>query len=161
VTNYQIQSSSRHCARTGRELKPGEKFYGVLYDRGANFVREDWSVDAWQGPPADAFSFWLGRLPSDNQPRRIQVDEGLLIDCLERLAEETTPAKVNFRYVLALLLMRRKRLKFEEVARVEGQEYLALRCVRTRKLYRVLNPQLTDEQIADVQDEVQKVLGLA
>ena len=161
VTNYQLQATSRHCVRTGRELEPGDRFYSVLYDRGAAFVREDCSVEAWQGPPADAFSFWQGRIPEGNQPRRIQVDESLLIDCMVRLAGETTPQKINFRYVLALLLMRRKRLKFEEVVSVEGQEHLSLRCTKTRKVYRVLNPQLSDAQMVEVQEEVQNVLGLA
>jgi len=161
VTQYQIQTRGRTCARTGRELRPGEKFYSVLYDRGAAFVREDIAHAAWQGPPSDAFSFWLSAVPVEGQPKRIQVDDALLLDCLERLAEERTPQKVNFRYVLALLLMRRKRLKFEEVRFRDHQEYLLLRCPKSRRLHEVLNPQLSEAQMADVQEEVMKVLGLS
>jgi hypothetical protein len=142
-------------------LLPGEKFYSVLYDRGAAFVREDICAALWQGPPPDAFSYWRGRVPEHDQPKRIEVDDALLLDCLERLAEDHAPQKINFRYVLALLLMRRKRLKFEEVVYRDGQELLALRCPKTRKLHHVLNPQLAEEQMADVQDEVMKVLGLS
>jgi hypothetical protein len=56
--------------------------------------------------------------------------------------------------------MRRKRLKFEDVRAENGQEFLVLRCPRSRAAYRVLNPHLTEDQIAEVQEEVQKVLGL-
>jgi hypothetical protein len=161
VTNYQIQATSRHCARTGKELQPGEQYYSVLYDRPTGFVREDWSTAAWQGPPTGAFSFWQGRIPRAEQPRRIQVDDSLLLECLERLEHETATAKLNFRYVLALLLMRRKRLRFEEVAFEGEQEHLVLRCTKTQKLFRVLDPKLTEERVADVQEEVQNVLGLA
>jgi hypothetical protein len=81
------------------------------------------------------------------------------MDCLQRLDGESEPGRVNFRYVVALLLMRRKRLRFEE-ARTEGdQETLLLRCVRTRNTYRVLNPRLTEEEMTAVQEEVFKVLG--
>jgi hypothetical protein len=157
---YQIQASTRRCARTGRELRPGERFFSVLYDRPGGLVREDISAEAWQGPPEDAFSFWQTRVPAE-PAKRLQIDEELLLDCFTRLAAESEPAKVNFRYVVALLLMRRKRLRFEEVAVADGCEFLLLRCPRTRQLHRVLNPQLTDEQMSQVQDEVHKVLGLS
>jgi hypothetical protein len=160
MTGYQIQDSTLRCARTGRELQPEEKYYSVLFVRDNAFVREDISLDAWQGPPDDAFSFWRARVPPRGQTRRIVVDDEVLLDCLNRLADELDPPRLNFRYVLALLLMRRKRLKFEDVKTEDGQEYLLLRCSRTRTLHRILNPQLTEPQIAGVQDEVQKILGL-
>ena len=61
--------------------------------------------------------------------------------------------------MVALLLMRRKRLRFEE-ARVEnGQETLQLRDARTGARHQVVNPRLTEEEMAAVQEEVFKVLG--
>jgi hypothetical protein len=55
--------------------------------------------------------------------------------------------------------MRRKRFKFEE-ARVDGdQEILLLRCSRSGEKYQVLNPRLTEEAMAAVQEEVFRILG--
>jgi hypothetical protein len=161
MTGYQIQNSSLRCARTGRELQPGEKYFSVLFDRGLTLVREDVSKDAWQGPPTDAFSFWMGKVPPKDQARRLHIDDEVLHDCFQRLAGETEAQKVNFRYIVALLLMRRKRLKFEDAEVFEGQEVLLLRDSRTRAIHRVANPQLTEQELADVQEEVQKVLGVA
>jgi hypothetical protein len=161
VTGYHIQGSTWRCARTGRELRPGEKVYSVLYDRGAVFEREDIGVEAWQGPPEGAFSFWLGRVPPKEQARCPQVDENLLFDCFSRLAGETDPRKIAFRYVLALWLMRKKRLKFESTARRGEQDVLVLRCGRTRQTHEVADPRLTEQQVAEVQDEVQRLLGMA
>jgi hypothetical protein len=159
MTEYQIQPNTRRCASSGRELRSGDKFYSVLREEDGKFVRQDYSGEAWQGPPPGSFSFWTGRIPTGEENRRLPVDEEVLMDCLQRLEGEREPARVNFRYVAALLLMRRKRLKFEE-ARTEGdREILLLRCVRTRNTYRVLNPRLTEEEMAAVQEEVFKVLG--
>jgi len=159
MTDYQIQASTRRCAATGRELRPGEKIYSVLRDEGGKFIRQDFAPEAWHGPPEGAFSFWLGRVPADEASRRPRIDDELLFDCFGRLEAETDPGRVNFRYVIALLLMRRKRLKFEE-ARVEGdREVLRLRCPRTKTLYDVVNPRLTEAEMAAVQEEVFKVLG--
>jgi hypothetical protein len=159
--HYQIQAPAQRCAVTNRELKPGEPVYSVLFDRGATLERQDFSAEAWQGPPAGAFSFWRGRVPARDQSPRLQFDPELLLDCFQRLEAEAEPQKVNFRYILALLLMRHKRLKFEEMRAEGGAEWLVLRDAKARRSHRVRDPHLTDEQLAAVQDEVFKVLGLA
>jgi hypothetical protein len=159
MTEYQIQPNTRRCAVTGRELRAGDKFYSVLLEQGGQLLRQDYSSEAWQGPPHGSFSFWAGHIPAGEQNQRAPIDDELLLDCLQRLENENEPARINFRYVVALLLMRRKRLRFEE-ARTEGdQEILMLRCPRTRNTYRVRNPQLSEEEMAAVQDEVFQVLG--
>ena len=75
------------------------------------------------------------------------------------LEGQTEPRRLSFRYVVALLLMRRKRLKFEE-AKAEGDhEVLTLRCTRTGAQHLVFNPGLTEDEMSAVQEEVFKVLG--
>jgi hypothetical protein len=159
MTDYQIQSNTRRCAATGRELRAGEKYYTVLLDEAGRFVRHDYAPEAWQGAPAQAFSFWQGTVPAEDQRRRPRIDDDLLFDCLERLEHDTEPGRVRFRYVVALLLMRRKRLKFEEVHAEAGQEILKLRSVKTGNLFEVVNPRLSEDEMVAVQDEVFKVLG--
>jgi hypothetical protein len=159
MMDYQIEANTRRCAASGRELLPGEKFYSVLLDRDGKFIRQDYGSESWRGPPAGAFSFWVGKVPALEEGRRPRIDDDLLADCFHRLEGQTDPGRVNFRYVLALLLMRSKRFKFEE-ARTEGeQEILCLRCARTRTLFQVVNPRLTEDEMASVQEEVFKVLG--
>lgn len=159
MTEYQIQPNARRCALSGRELQPGEKYYSVLLDEGGRFVRQDFAHEAWQGPPESAFSFWAGRVPAAERSRRLRIDDEMLLDCFQRLEGQAEPNRINFRYVVALLLMRRKRLKFEE-ARVEaGQELLQLRDARSGTMFQVINPRLTEEAMAAVQEEVFKVLG--
>jgi len=159
MIDYQIQTNSRRCAGTGRELRPGERYYSVLLDEAGKFVRRDYSGEAWTGPPAGAFSFWAGRIPLGETRRLPRIDDDLLMDCFQRLEGQAEPGRLNFRYVIALLLMRRKRLKFEEQHTDGDQEVLALRCPRTRKLYQVTNPRLSDAEMEAVQDEVFQVIG--
>jgi hypothetical protein len=159
MTEYQIDANTRRCAASGRELQVGERFFSVLLQDGSRLVRRDYSSEAWKGAPHGAIGFWSGRIPAGTEPRRLPIDDDLLLDCLERLEGETDPARMRFRYVAALLLMRRKRLKFEQAATEEGQEVLLLRCPRSRNLHRVVNPRLTEEEMAAVQEEVFKVMG--
>jgi hypothetical protein len=159
MTEYQIEANTRRCAVTGRELCPGDKFFSVLLDEGGKFQRRDYSVEAWQGPPEGAFSFWAGRIPVGEQDRRPRIDDDMLLDCFQRLEDDGDPSRVRFRYVVALLLMRRKRLKFEEAHMEAGQEVLLLRCTQTRNQHRVVNPRLTELEMTAVQEEVFRVLG--
>jgi hypothetical protein len=158
MTDYQIQNSTRRCATTGRELNPGERYYSVLLDEGETFTRKDYSIEAWQGPPAKAFSFWQGRLPS-GPARRPPIDDEMLLECFNRLEGELEPGRVSFRFVLALLLMRRRRFKLEETRSEDDREVLVLRCTRTGARYQVLDPALSDDELETVQDDVFRAIG--
>lgn len=159
MIDYQIQTNSRRCVVNGRELRAGEKFYTVLIDEAGKFTRKDYSVEAWTGPPPGAFSFWAGRIPVGEARRIPRIDDELLMDCFQRLEGQEEPGQINFRYVVALLLMRRKRLKSEAVREEDGREVMDVRCPRTRAVHRVVIPQLAEAEIESVQDEVFHVLG--
>jgi hypothetical protein len=160
MTDYEIQGPTRICSATGRELRPGELFHAVLTERDGKFIRADYAADAWPGAPPDAVAHWSGSVPADDKPRKPVINDEVLIGCFDRLKDAVDGDGLNFRYVAALLLMRRKRFRFEDVARDEaGRDVLVLKESRTGTIHRVVDPRLTDEQIATVQDEVFRVLG--
>jgi hypothetical protein len=159
MTEYQIQPNARRCSASGRDLRPGERFFSVLTDEDGKFVRRDYAADAWVGPPASAFSFWAGKITEPDGRRRPVIDDELLLDCFARLEGQADPGRIKFRYVVGLLLMRRRRLRLERAARDEGVEVLDLRCPRTGARYRMINPALSDEETSAVQDEVFQALG--
>src|SRR5436190_725241 len=113
MMEYQIQPNTRRCCVTGRELAPGEQCYSVLLDEAGKFVRRDFSAEGWQGPPAGAFSFWQGKISNCRTPRRPPIDDEMLLDCFTRLEGQLESSRITFRYVLGLLLLRRKRLKID------------------------------------------------
>src|SRR5438105_1867909 len=156
MTDYQIQPNTRRCASTGRELRPGERYFTALVEANGQFVRQDYSAEAWPGPPPGAFSFWSGRVPAEHEPRKPRFDDDLLVECFERLEGQAEPGRVSFRYVVALLLMRRKRLKFEEARTEAEREIMVLRCTRTGTSHQVINPGLTQDEMMAVQEEVFK-----
>jgi hypothetical protein len=159
MIEYEIQAPTRRCAATGRELQTGDRFYTALLDVDGKLIRQDYCAEAWQGPPEGVFSFWMGRVRPPEESHRLRIDDDILFECFQRLEGQVEPDKVSFRYVVALLLMRRKRLKFEEARKEAGHELLSLRCVKSRNVHQVVNPLLSEEQLAVVQEEVFKVLG--
>ena len=159
MIDYQIQASNRQCCVTGRTLEPGEVCYSALLAEGGRLVRRDYCRDAWQGPPPGAVGYWQGKVAAREADRRPVIDDDVLTECFTRLEGQQEPAQVSFRYVVGLLLMRRKRLKFDDVRVEDGREILCLRCSQTRQVHEVINPALSDNEIQAVQEEVFKVLG--
>ena len=160
MTDYEIQGPTRVCAATGRELKPGDRFHAVLTERDGKFVRADFAAEAWPGAPSGALAHWSGRVPADDKPRKPVINDEVLLDCFNRLQGASDTDGLNFRYVAALLLMRRKRFRFEDVVRDEaGHDVLLLKDAKGGAVHQVVDPRLTDEQIATVQAEVFRVLG--
>ncbi len=156
----EIPAPARVCAATGRELAPGERVYGVLFEEAGKFVRRDFAADAWSGPLPGAIAFWSGRIPATRAAKKPTFNDKLLLDCFDHLAGTTEPTRLQFRYVVALLLMRRKKLKFEDAQRKpDGTDVLILKDGRTGQRLEVADPRLAEEQINAVQDEVFRVLG--
>ena len=159
MTDYQIGSSTRRCSQSGRELKIGERYCSVLLQDGGSLVRQDFGLDAWVGPPEGAIGFWQSRVPATTAPRRPPVDDEMLIECLGRLEGTTESGAKRFRYVLALFLMRRKRLRLEDTRQEGGEEVWSMRCTRSNARFQVVDPNLGDDELESVQEEVFRVLG--
>jgi hypothetical protein len=161
MTEYDIQGPTRVCAATGRELKPGDRYFAALTEDAGKLVRIDYAADAWPGPPHGALAYWAGKVPTaGHKPRKPVINDDLLLDCFDRLKDSSDPDGLNFRYVATLLLMRRKRFKFEDASRDDhGRDVMIVRDTRGGAVYHVIDPRLTDDQIAAVQTEVFRVLG--
>src|SRR5262245_64735204 len=159
MINYQIHGPARTCTASGRELRAGEPFYSVLLDEGGQFVRKDYAADAWPGSPPGAVAWWAGGIPEAGRPAKPTINEELLVDCFGHLAGTTDPARQRFRYVVALLLMRRKRFKFDDARKRDDAETLVVRDARSGRKHEIVDPQLTEPEMDAVRDEVFRVLG--
>jgi len=147
------------CTKTGRSLNEGEEYYAVLFEEGDTFRRADYAADAWTGPPEGAYCFFRTRVPARAPAKpSLLIDDDLLANFFCRLADETEPARLQFRFVLALILMRKRLLRYEQTLHDEGREYWQMRLVREQTTHRVLNPQLTDDQITEVSGQLGAIL---
>ena len=160
ITDWEIEKTALVCAASRREFAEGEEIHSALYEEGGTFVRRDYSVERW--PPADVesvFCFWKTQAPKRCAPVRRFVDDEVIMDFFRRLEGREEAQRRNFRYVLALLLMRKKALKFREMRR-DGEEMVMILHDRVSDCdYEVIDPRLTAEQVEDVSGEVGRVLN--
>lgn len=134
--DYEIQACSRHCEATGRELAPGEWYYSALVYDGDDVRRADYALDAWQEPPADCLGWWKAQVPDRAAAKKHWAPNDVMLQFFDELAE--SPGKEDMRYVLALLLVRRRVMRMEEERREpDGSETLVLYCPRRDATYEV------------------------
>ncbi|MCC7084899.1 MAG: hypothetical protein IT427_07820 [Pirellulales bacterium] len=158
--DYDHVHCTRHCAATGRELQPGETFYSTLTAEGAKLVRRDFSADTWQGPPEGVVGWWKSHRPATDGQRLQWAPNDVMLDLLEQLADN--PVHADMRYVLALLLIRRRVCRLEETEQDEQhQETLLLFCPRRETDFRVSVAMPSEERIQEIQEELARLLFAA
>ena len=134
--------------------------YGFALETPIAFERVDISESAWADfSKADLLASWQTTMPAAERRKKIFVDDEVLLELFERLAEVTEPAKLNFRFVLGLILMR-KRLLIYENTRVEGdKEFWTVRRRGRDGNLDLFNPRLGEEQITEVSQQLSQVLN--
>jgi hypothetical protein len=157
MMDFEIQRCTRHCHKTGRQLEPGEAFYSVLEVQGAEVTRRDYSVESWEGPPEGVLGWWKSQMPDANARRPTWAPNDVMLDLFEDLAEQ--PGGEDLRYVLALLLVRRRVLRLEETETdEEGRNVLATYCPRRETTYKVIEATPTPERTVEIQETLSRLL---
>jgi hypothetical protein len=155
---WDLATPTGQCAVTGRPIAEGETFYSVLLEEGESFRRVDFSVEAWTGPPEGSFCHFKSRMPVKQKRKKVFVDDEMLISFFRRLEGETEPARVQFRFVLALILMRKRVLKYDAAMREGDVDIWEMILPKDQSRHRVVNPALTDERIAEVSSQLGVIL---
>ncbi len=103
---YKVSRCTRQCHALNRPLREGEWYYSVVLESGDEYIRRDYSAESWQGPPEESIGWWKSRMPTSDEKKVVLAPPEVLIDLLRQM--EQFPDKAKSRYLLALMLMRRK-----------------------------------------------------
>ena len=155
--DYEVQRCTRHCHGSGRELAPGEEFYSVLVAEGAELQRYDYAADAWPGPPEGTIGWWKSNMPDRCARTKHWAPNDVMLQFFEQL--EARVDKQDMRYVLALLLVRRRVMRQEETEEDEqGREIMVLYCPRREATYRIPAVVPQESRVAEIQEELAELL---
>ena len=155
---WEVEPAAGLCAVTGRRLEEGEEFYSALFEDGEGFRRCDYSLDSWKGPPDGSYCHFKSRIPIKQKRKKLLVDNEILISFFLRLGDEIEPARLQFRFVLALILMRKRLLRYEGTEASGDLEVWRMLLTTDRSEHRVANPRLSNEQIEDVSAQLSAIL---
>jgi hypothetical protein len=158
MADWEINRPLGQCCGSGKKIGCGEDYYGALVETEQGLVRRDFSDEYWEREKPPVFCFWKTKLAAPNEKKQLFVSDDMLMAFFERLAHETDPEKVNFRFVLALVLMRKRRLKYDGTKMDEGHETWCLRVAGDKDLVEVVNPHLDENQIEVLTSQIGQIL---
>ena len=149
--DYQLKSIGKTCAGTGEPLEPGSTYHSVLVERNGELLRLDYSEEGWKGPPEDSVGELLAVVPDDT-PKPKVIDTEALMRYFEQLSEDPNPAHDQMHYVLALLLLQKRRLRLDgQRTDEDGNEFLQVIGSKSEGPYEVADKDLDEQQIANLQ----------
>ena len=168
ANEWEIKSRGKSCSVTGRDFAEGEVFHTLLYREPDNtFRREDLCEEAWQerrkaflsGAEPAPFSSWKTRYEPPPPPPPESLGKQTAEALLRKYMDEPGREKANARYILALMLERKKILKPVETKVENGERYLIYEHRETGEAFVILDPMLRLDQLDAVQQEVAALLA--
>ncbi len=158
MEQWDINKPLGQCYGTGRKIEFGEDYFGALVETDEGLQRRDFCVDYWKEEKPQVFCYWKTKLPHPDQKKQVFIDDDMLMAFFDRLADESDGEKINFRFVLAMVLMRKRRLKYDSTKMQNGNEIWCLRVVGDKQTVEVMNPHLDDEQIEQLSSQIGQIL---
>ena len=157
---YSFSGVAETCGPCQKAFEAEESLFSALGRNDEGYVRLDICASCWEKQPKEELlCFWkrMARI-KESQPT---VDGSVVFAIFQKLDGSQERHDQNFRYILGLLLMRRKRLKFLDVERTEDGEFLVLEDRRLQDVrYRLLDPGLSEEEMQHAKDEVGKLFAM-
>jgi hypothetical protein len=158
MADWEINRPLGQCCGSGRRIEPGEDYYGALVETEQGLLRRDFGSEYWEREKPQVFCFWKTKLAAPDEKKQLFVSDDMLMAFFERLAGETHPEKVSFRFVLALVLMRKRRLKYDSTKMDGEREIWCLRVPGDKDLVEVVNPRLDEGQIEQLTSQIGQIL---
>jgi hypothetical protein len=158
---YDVSRPGGVCAVSGHPIEPGRKFFAALRDTPTGLQRIDVLPEYWPAfDQSGLLGFWQTTMPRPEQKKKLFVDDTVLTELFERLGGATEAPKLNFRFVLGLILMRKRILSYEGSHHDEANREIWSMKLRGREQpLDLLNPHLGEEQVADVSRQLSEILN--
>ncbi len=157
MSDWKIRRLRGECAKCERAFETdGERLLTQVRFVDEELVREDFHPECWE-EPSDAIYWWATR-------REVQGKKTLALDfeLIERLffqLEERSEDKIReLRYLLCLMLMRKRRLKLVRVQRGPEGEAMLLRRPRRKEECRVFVYDFDPERLDVLRGELATLL---
>lgn len=159
MNEWKIHRRESGCSACGKTFEEGEALFSVLHLAEDALRREDRCGGCFHDPGESApgaprdFLFWRTHHHSD--PRaRFAVDFEALSELFLALESRTEERLLELRYVVALLLLRKKRLKLVGLRRRADGEILSVRRPRQQEEFEVRVYDLDGERAQAIQADL-------
>jgi hypothetical protein len=159
-SGYEVARPQGQCTVCASPIIPKQRFMAALTETPTGFVRADCCQPCWEKFDRQGLvAYWQAVMPEAHQKRQMFVDDTVLCELFERLSAVEEPAKLNFRFVLGLVLMRKRLVVYENSRQDAGREIWAVRLKGRQELLDMVNPRLDEQQVREVSGQLGEILN--
>jgi len=161
--DYNISKTAGACFACGKEFDDGQDFMATVAESEQEIQREDYCLECWQSLAEEKqtglLGIWRSCAVAAEEKRKLFVGDELLTSFFERLNEADSEAKIAFRFVLALVLMRKKLLVYDHTASLEdGTEVWKMHFKGSNQSHSVIDPKMDEDKIREVSSQLGQIL---
>jgi hypothetical protein len=157
VSEWRIHRREVLCGQCQKPFGEGEALYSLLFLDPERLRREDRCGSCFADPGAgEGVLFWRTRHATD-RARRLAVDFDAIEELFLALESRKEPRCMELRYLLALLLLRKKRLKLVGVRRAETGETMCVRRPRRTEEFEVGVYELDGERALSLKADLARI----
>jgi hypothetical protein len=160
MQDWNIKSRGEICSVTQRRFTDGELFYSALYWHNGVYERRDFCEGAWneRNDNIQPLCSWQSVFtPPEKMPETLKKEDAESL--LRRLIEENDPAQQNARYILVLMLERKRLVRQIDRQMVEGGSKLIYEHLASGESWIIDDPGLKLAELEPVQREVGALLA--
>jgi hypothetical protein len=159
--DYQVHRPRGLCAVSGQVIQPDEPYMSALRETPMGFERIEVKLDHFDAlPRGDIIGFWKSVMRRGEAKKKLLVDDSVLCDLLEKLDDVADPDKLSFRFVLALILMRKRLITLEtQTTGADGLEVWTVKLRGRDTRLKIVDPKPTEDQIVGIQDQIGQILS--
>jgi hypothetical protein len=165
MMEWNIQARAHGCQACNQPFTDGQQFHTLLFDSKLGYERLDVCEKCWESQHSHGamdrkgfISHWHGTYtaPPAHPPDAIQKDtaEGIL----RKLMENDDPLHAGARYILAVMLERKRILRVKAQLSQGSQRVFLYEHAKTGELFHVPDPNLHLDQLTEVQADVASLL---
>jgi hypothetical protein len=155
---WEMPRQGEACAACRCRFVPGDAIQAFLFESPDGYERRDYCDKCRPPDEPIAIGSWRTRRPQPVAKKRQTLDREAIQHLFEQLEDAETPEKRQLRFVLALLLWRKKVLKFEHSATEDGREVWHFVVRPSGVAHAVVRPDLDEEQLEGLGDQLEMLL---
>ena len=156
---YDVSRPQGKCGVCGAPIEPDQRLMTALRETPAGYERIDVETGCWEKfDRKDVVAFWQTVMPRPEQKKKLFVDDTVLCEIFERLGTAEEAPKLAFRFVLGLILMRKRLVIYEDTRKEGEKEVWKVRMKGKPETLDLVNPHLGEEQVRDVSTQLNEIL---
>lgn len=160
MVDWNFEKGKKACSQCERVFASEEFYRSALFENGETFERRNFCLTCWDAGVGTPFSHWKTQTERKEEKRE---DKQTLIDLWENIGNtsELEGQRLKLAFLVSMSLVRKRYLRMDAPIYREGKELLVLTRTGDHHQFLLPQPDITEEELKPLYDELSKLLGVA